>query len=148
MRVLAVLAVLAFCVSACSTTPRLYSPVFDDSDGMDSDTARIVQDCSELVDAGVRTDFRETRAASAATGVAMGYGTGAVIFGSVAASESLAGLAAASSVAIWAMPVVGILAASGYSRHVRANREREIQDLMAICLSEYGYHVTDWRRMD
>ena len=147
MRLHVVIPVFLLCLCACSTPPPLYSPVLDDPAAAGDEFDRTVRDCTEMVDAGVRTDFRETRAASAATGVAIGYGTGAVVFASFAAGESLAGLAAASSVAVWAMPVVGMAAAAGYSRRVRANRERKLQAAMAECLAEHGHHIVGWQRL-
>lgn len=147
MRSLILVMSAALSVAACSTVPRSYTPILADPGSADAEFAAVVEQCSTLVDAGIRTGFRDSGIASAATGVAAGYGAGAVIFTTAAAGESLAGLAAASSVAIWAMPVVGILVAHGYSRRARARRESELQSAMTVCLSEYDYDVVDWHRV-
>lgn len=144
MRVL-VLAVLTLSVAACSTTPRHYTPVLAETPSADSGFTGAVERCTALVDAGVRANFGNQALGTAAVGTAAAYGTGAVAMAS--AGSTLLGSAAAASTAIIAMPVIGILVGVGYSRHVRARREGEIQDAMSTCLAESGYRVEGWERV-
>lgn len=144
MRVRAVVVVLILSETllvGCSTTPRQFDPVLA---GPSSDaTAATVSICREMVDAGVTSNFVRDGLAPAATGVAAAYGTGAVAF--AGAGSTLAGTAGAASVALVAMPVVGIAAGIIYTRHIRSRRERHNMSAMTQCLAEHHLEVSDWR---
>jgi hypothetical protein len=137
-----VLILLALSLTACSTTPRNYSPVLAATSPPDDAFTGVVERCTTLVDAGVRANFGNQSLGTAAVGTAAAYGTGAVAM--AGAGSTLAGALGAASVAVVAMPVVGILVGVGYSRRVRAGREREIQAAMSTCLAESGYQVEGW----
>lgn len=128
-------------LAGCSTAPRRFYPVLvsPSSDG----TAAIVATCREMVDAGVTSNFVRDGLAPTATGVVAAYGTGAVAF--AGAGSTLAGTAGAASVALVAMPVVGIAAGILYTRHVRSRRERESMSAMTQCLGEHHLEVAGWQ---
>lgn len=129
-------------LGGCSTTPRTFDPVFA---GPPSDEATaVVATCREMVDAGVTANFVRDGLAPTATGIAAAYGTGAVAF--AGAGGTLAGTVGAASVALVAMPVVGIAAGVLYTRHVRSRRERQSMAAMTQCLSEHRLEVSRWER--
>jgi len=145
MRVSFLVILLVLAVAGCSTTPREFTPVLADPAQSGSGYVSAVEGCTVLVDAGIRSNFGNQGLGTAAVGTAAAYGTGAVVF--AGAGSTLAGALGAASVAVVAMPVVGILAGMGYSRRVRAGREREIQTAMTTCLTESGYQVERWDRV-
>lgn len=128
-------------LAGCSTTPRQFSPVLvgTASDG----SAAVVETCREMVNAGVTSNFVRDGLAPAATGVAAAYGTGAVAF--AGAGSTLAGTVGAASVALVAMPLVGIAAGVVYTRHVRSRRERQNMTAMTQCLAEHHLEVSEWQ---
>lgn len=129
---------------ACSTAPRVFSPVLAESSAPGPEFDAALQRCTQLVDAGVRSDFRNSPLTAGALGAAAGYSVGGVVFVEALASGASAG--AITSATLVAMPVVGILVASTYAHSRRAAREREIQAAMTRCLAEEGYTVQRWRR--
>lgn len=131
---------------ACSTMPRSYSPILAPSEVSALEVETATEHCTRLVNSGVRTDFHEHRVASAATGVVVGYGTGALAVAGT--GTTLAGTAAAVSAAAVVMPIAGIAGAIIYSNRVRARREHEIQAAMTECLRETGIVVDGWERID
>lgn len=138
----AVFVLLGTLLGGCSTTPRQFDPILA---GPPSDeTEAIVSTCREMVDAGITSDFVRDGLAPAATGVAAAYGTGAVAF--AGAGSTLAGTVGAASVALVAMPLVGIAAGVLYTRHVRSRRERQSRTAMIQCLNEHHLEVSDWQR--
>jgi hypothetical protein len=44
------------------------------------------------------------------------------------------------------MPIVGVAAAWGLAKNRRLKKEKEIRQATALCLSETGYPVSDWKR--
>lgn len=142
------LVTLALTLAACSTAPRSFYPVIGDppaatltsSPALDA----AMQTCLEEFPDGT-IELHETRLASASVGTAAGYATGAVVFMSVA-DASLAATVIAAEASMVAMPAVGLLAATLYSRNVRARREREIQAELATCLLRHGFVVERWER--
>jgi hypothetical protein len=145
MRVPVLVVLLTLALTACSTVPRNFTPILAEPFPPDSDFDGAVGQCTALVDAGVRANFGDQTLGTVAVGTTVAYGTGAMAM--AGAGSTLLGSAAAASVAIVAMPVVGILAGVGYSRRVRAGREREIQTAMSDCLAESGYRVERWERV-
>tara|TARA_R110002072_G_scaffold28732_3_gene91977 strand:- start:1567 stop:2010 length:444 start_codon:yes stop_codon:yes gene_type:complete len=145
MRVSVLVVLLTLAMAACSTMPREFTPVLAEPLSLDPGFAGVMEQCTALVDAGVRADFGNQSLGTVAVGTTAAYGTGAVAMAS--AGSTLLGSAAAASVAVVAMPVIGILAGVGYSRHVRARREGEIQTAMTTCLAESGYRVERWERV-
>jgi len=145
MRVSVPVIVLVLAVAGCSTVPREFTPVLAQSLSLDPHFASAMVQCTALVDAGVRANFGNQALGAVAVGTTAAYGTGAVAMAS--AGSTLLGSAAAASVAVVAMPVAGILVGVGYSRRVRAGREREIQTAMTTCLAESGYQVQRWDRV-
>lgn len=140
---LALAIVVASLLAACSTVPRQFAPRLSDPDLAGPKFGAMVELCSEWVAAGERSDFAGGALASAGVGAAVGYGAGAVIFmeGLGTSSFSPGDIA---DLTLVAMPVIGILAAVGYSRHVRNRNENEIQTAMSLCLEQNGYPVEDW----
>lgn len=137
---LSVLVLSVTLLGGCSTTPRPFDPVVA---GPPSDeTAAVVATCREMVDAGVTANFVRDGLGPTATGVAAAYGTGAVAF--AGAGGTLAGTVGAASVALVAMPVVGIAAGVLYTRHVRSRRERQGMATMTQCLNEHRVEVSSW----
>lgn len=136
-------AAAAALLTACSTAPRSFSPVLSNADAGGPEFDAALQRCTQLVNAGVRSDFRNSPVTAGALGAATGYAAGAVVFVEALSSGAAAG---AITTATWvAMPVVGIAVAATYARSRRAAREREIQGAMTRCLSEEGYVVERWR---
>ena len=131
-------------ITGCSTTPRPHVPIIAGIDASTADRQQVIADCETMVAGGVRRDFRGSRLAGVGVGAAAGYGTGAMVM--VTAGETLVGSAAAASATLVAMPLVGIVAGVGYSRIVRARREREVREAMELCLQEHGYQVESWTR--
>ncbi len=168
-------AALLVCLSglcACSTTPREFYPVLaplagegfmadageraalpaggPEQTAADRDHARqlalaaAMETCAaELPDGAVH--LSQSRAASAGVGLGAGYATGAVVVATTL-DGSLAATAAVADATLVAMPLVGILAATTYSRHVRARRERQIQAQLGACLAREGFVVERWER--
>lgn len=137
----AVFVLLGTLLGGCSTTPRQFDPVL--AAPSSGETEAIVSTCREMVDAGITSNFVRDGLAPSATGVVAAYGTGAVAF--AGAGSTLAGTVGAASVALVAMPVVGIAAGVFYTRHVRSRRERQSRTAMIQCLSEYDIEVSDWQ---
>lgn len=142
MRRLLTSAILPLFLSGCSTAPRSFTPVLEDSAVAGPDFDASLERCTQLVNAGVRSDFRNHPLTAAAAGAAAGYGAGAVVFYSALGSGAIATAASATMVV---MPVVGIAVAATYAHAARARRERDIQDALSRCLSEEGYTVHHWR---
>jgi hypothetical protein len=54
--------------------------------------------------------------------------------------------AAAASVAMIAMPVIGVAAAWGIAKRSKLRKERAIKEATALCLSEQGHTVAGWEK--
>jgi len=140
-----VAATLATALSACSTRPRNFAaevstPV--------ADRLAFEQDyrtCQQLVASGHSNNFKSVALQSVATGAgAFGTGVGLVSTGAVGITSSSGAAAAATA----AMPVVGVLLGFGVSRAIRGGRERKFKRNMSACLTEYGYEVADWEKLE
>lgn len=135
----------ALASSGCSTRPRQFSASVMPVGAAPLAEGRAAADfttCDRLVRGGHRSGFAAAAATgavggAAALGGAVAVGTSGVIGGSMSA----AGAAAAA-----AMPIFGIAAAFGVNRMIRSGKERKYKRVMADCLHEYGYDVTDWTR--
>jgi membrane protein implicated in regulation of membrane protease activity len=95
-----------------------------------------------MVAEGQRSGFG-ARLASGGVGVAAGVGVTAAAVGGSAGS--MAAAAAAASAAVVMLPVVGVAAAWGMAKARKARKERDVKSATALCLSELGYTVDDWK---
>lgn len=157
---------------ACSTTPREYYPVLvpaaaeaattdasaasalpsdgphnaatDVPDARQIALASALEACVAALPEGA-VHLSQSRVASAGVGVGAGYATGAVVVATTL-DGSLAATAAVADATLVAMPLVGILAATTYSRHMRARRERQVQAQLGACLAREGFVVERWER--
>lgn len=135
----------ALATTACSTKPRTFSAsvrpsatvIAAQNEGLTFST------CDNLVRKGHQGNFTSAAASGAAGAVAgTAGGIGVAVSGLGGSSLSTAG--AAASVA---MPVIGLAAAFGVNRAIRAGRERKYKRAMGACMEEFGYSVVDWQRM-
>jgi len=143
MRQLLLVAASSILLVACSTAPRSFSPVLAETSARGPEFDAALQRCTQLVNAGVRSDFRNSPLTGGVAGVAVGSGAGAVVFMETLASGATAGTITTATLV--AMPVVGILVAASYAQSRRAAREREIQGALNRCLAEEGFTVQRWR---
>lgn len=139
------LAVIATLGSGCSTRPRNFAasvntPVADRM-AFESD----YRTCQQLVAAGHKSNFKGAAATALTTGVGT-IGTGAAIAGLGMGGVNVGTGAVSASFA--AMPVIGILAGFGVSRAIRGGRERKFKRAMGDCLTEYGYSVDSWVKLE
>lgn len=139
------LAAASMLVSGCSTRPRnftaeLSAPV-PDRMAFEGD----FRTCQMLVRQGRTSDFKAGAATALATGVGT-VGAGAAIVGTGMAGITTSGGAAVAATA--AMPVVGLLLGFGVSRMIRSGKEGKFKRAMDACLTEYGYTVDGWAKVD
>jgi hypothetical protein len=127
---------------ACSSRPREFAPTLAaapaDAGKFDAD----YETCRVMVAEGRRSGFG-SRLASGGAGVAAGAGVGVAMAGGT--YGTYAGAAAAAGATLVMMPVVGVLGAWGVAKMKKGKREREIKSAMALCLTEHGYSVSDWK---
>jgi hypothetical protein len=95
-----------------------------------------------MVAEGRRSGFG-ARLASGGVGVAAGVGATAATLGGTYGTMAAASAAMAASAVM--LPVVGVAAAWGVARAQKAKKERAVKSAMALCLSEGGYDVADWK---
>lgn len=130
--------------TACSTKPRTFSATVRPASTLAASQgeSNAYATCDQLVRKGHKGGF----ASAAATG---GAGTVAGLAGGFGVWTSAGGttLAAGSTAASVAMPVIGIAAAFGMNRMIRSGREKSYRKHMSTCLGELGYEVVDWTRM-
>lgn len=139
------LAAACVLVSGCSTRPRnftaeLSAPVPDRA-AFEGD----FRTCQMLVRQGRTSDFKAGAATALATGIGT-VGAGAAIVGTGMAGITTTGGAAVAATA--AMPVVGLLLGFGVSRMIRAGKEGKFKRAMDACLTEYGYSVDSWAKVN
>ena len=128
----------ALVLGACSSRPRTFEPQLA-SPPASAEYDRTLETCRTLVAQGHRSDFK-ARLASAGTGVAAGVG---IPLGIAALGEAATYAVASSAVAL--MPLVGVGAAWGLAKRKKNNKEREVKEATALCLSEHGYTVSSWK---
>ena len=134
---------LSLSLTACSSTPRQFSPEMQVAVADPTKFSADYEHCRQLVAGGQRTGFG-SQVASGGVGVAAGVGVGAAVAGSTAGT--VAGAAAAASAAMVLMPIVGVAAAWGLAKNRRLKKEKVIKQATALCLSETGYEVSGWKR--
>ena len=142
------LAAVSVLASGCSTRPRnftaeLSAPVPDRA-AFEND----FRTCQALVRQGHRNGFK-----SAATGLAVG--TGAVGAGLAVGTATAGGVyggygaaGAAAGAALMATTLVVGIAGFGLTRLIRGGKERKYKRVMDACLTEYGYSVGSWAKVD
>lgn len=135
----------ALATTACSTKPRTFSASVRPSATVAAtqDESLTFSTCDKLVRKGHKGNFTSVAASGAAGAVAGTAGGMGIAMSSLGGSSLTAGVEAASV----AMPVIGLAAAFGVNRAIRAGRERKYKRAMGACMEEFGYSVIDWRRM-
>lgn len=132
----------ALATSACSTRPRNFSaevkPI-STGENRAHDEAADFTTCNQLVRSGRSSGFM----AAAVTGAAGGAGALGGAVASLGVSSSLSTAGAAASVA---MPIIGLAAAFGVNRMIRAGKERKYKRTMTDCMREFGYEVGVWTK--
>ena len=136
--------VAALATSACSTKPRKFSASVQPSTTVvaGQNEGLVFSTCDSLVRKGHKGNF-VAAAATGATGVVAGTAGGIGVAVTSLGGSSLSSAGAAVSVA---MPVVGLAAAFGVNRAIRAGRERKYKRTMGMCMAELGYDVLDWSK--
>ena len=135
-------------LSSCSSRPREFTPRLAAAPADQAQYEADYERCRALVASGQRSNFGSGRGASAAAGAAgaaAGVGLGAAALAGTTYATYGAAAAAAGATLLLA-PVVGVAAAVGMAKHKRAKKEREIKTATSLCLSEAGYHVSDWTK--
>lgn len=134
--------------SGCSTRPRnftaeLSAPVPDRA-AFEND----FRTCQTLVRQGRKAGFKD-----AATGLAVGSGAvgaglavGSMTAGGVYSGYGAAG--AAAGAALMATTAVVGIAGFGLTRLIRGGKERKYKRAMDACLTEYGYSVDSWAKVN
>ena len=135
-------------VSGCSTRPRnftveLAAPVVNRM-AFEGD----FRTCQTLVRQGRKAGFK-----NAATGLAVGSGAvgaglavGSMTAGGVYSGYGAAG--AAAGAALMATTAVIGIAGFGLTRLIRGGKERKYKRVMDDCLTEYGYSVDSWAKVN
>ena len=139
---LAALVVVSASLGACSSRPREFAPTLA---AAPADLAKYASDyetCRIMVAEGQRSGFG-ARVASGGVGVAAGVGLGAALAGGTGGT-ALGAMAAASATLIMA-PVIGVVGAWGIAKRNKNKKEKEIKAATALCLSELGYTVDEWK---
>lgn len=137
-----ILAAAVLLLASCSSRPREFEPTLQAVPADQAAYDQHYETCRTLVAQGQRSNFGP-RIASGGVGAAAAVGVGAAAFSGTAGS--IAATAAAASAAAVMMPVVGIGAAWGMAKARKARKERDIKRATALCLSEQGYAVSDWK---
>jgi hypothetical protein len=137
------LVIAAVTVTSCSSRPREFTAELKAPAADEAQFAQTHETCRVQVAQGKRSGFGG-QLASGAAGTAAAVGTGAAIVGS--AGPGMFAGAAAGAMAVMVMPVVGIGAAWGLAKAKKAKKERDVKQAMALCLSENGYAVDDWKK--
>ena len=139
---------VAMLISGCSTRPRnftaeLRAPVPDRA-AFENE----FRTCQTLVRQGHKSGFKD-----AATGLAVG--SGAVGAGLAVASMTAGGVyssygaaGAAAGAALMATTAVVGIAGFGLTRLIRGGKERKYKRTMDACLTEYGYSVDSWAKVN
>jgi hypothetical protein len=83
------------------------------------------------------------RLASGGAGAAAGVTTAAVGGAAAASAGGLGGFALASATVV-ALPFVAVAGAWGMAKKKKNKKERQVQQVMAGCLTERGYPVVGW----
>lgn len=136
------IAVTGLALVSCSSRPREFTalPKAPPPDAAAFEQAH--ESCRVQVAQGRRSGFGG-QLASGAAGTAAAVGTGAAMVGS--AGSGMFAAAAAASMAVVVMPVVGVGAAWGLAKAKKKKKEREVKGAMALCLTENGYPVGEWK---
>lgn len=137
--------IAALAISACSTKPRKFSAsvqpsatvVAGQNEGLAFST------CDSLVRKGHKGNFASAAASGAAGGAAL-VGSAAVVAAS--GTVGMTGATTTGYALSAAVPVLGIAAAFGVNRAIRAGRERKYKRTMGMCMAELGYDVLDWSK--
>lgn len=143
-KIAAVITAISVTVSACSTTPRDFTPSLALS-GAKSDTANAdLADCRAQVADKSKSKSGET--AAVVGGSAVGLGAGALTAGSAASgagmlSGAVAGAGLAAGFALAAPVAIVVI-----SKSIRSRKERQIRTTLTRCLQDRGYVVSDWQR--
>ena len=139
---------VAMLISGCSTRPRnftaeLRAPVPDRA-AFENE----FRTCQTLVRQGRKAGFK-----NAATGLAVGSGAvgaglavGSMTAGGVYSGYGAAG--AAAGAALMATTAVIGIAGFGLTRLIRGGKERKYKRTMDACLTEYGYSVDSWAKVN
>jgi hypothetical protein len=137
------IAIASLMAGGCSTRPREFAAALNpppaDAAAFEIDLAT----CTQLVRQGNRRDFLAAAAATGGGAVA-GYAAG---MGSVAAGLTPVGLGMSTTAGVallTLMPLVGIGAAVGISRAIRADKEKDMKEAMTDCLVEHGHTGVEW----
>jgi hypothetical protein len=139
---LSALVVASLLVSACSSRPREFAPTLVAPPADAGKYARDYETCRIMVAEGQRSGFG-ARMASGGVGVAAGVGLGAALAGGT--GGTVVGAMAAASATLIMAPVIGVVGAWGMAKRSKNRKEREIKEATALCLSELGYTVQDWK---
>lgn len=132
---IASVAALAVVLGGCSTRPRSFTPTLA--------AAPQERDAYEASLASCRERTAGLGGKATAPKVATGTGSAAA-GGMTAGSASWGGAAVAGTVAVVALPVLGIV--WGISRGDRGRKEKRIRTAMEECLTQDGYVVAGWTR--
>ncbi|MDO1559192.1 hypothetical protein Q0812_07095 [Brevundimonas sp. 2R-24] len=135
----------ALAASACSTTPRAYSPVMAAAPADQAAFEAAFNQCSQEVAAGRTQNFREGRGGAVAGGTALGAAAGVVAGASAASGAGMLGGVAAGAGLATGLILVAPIAIIGMSAAKRGHNERIVRDAMTRCLAEEGHTVADWR---
>lgn len=138
-RYICILLVPALAVVSCSSRPREFTALPKAAPADAAAYAQVHESCRVQVAQGKRSGF----VGSAAAGTAVAAGTGAAIVGS--AGPGMFAGAAAASMAVVVMPIVGIGAAWGLAKAKKKKKERDVKQAMTLCLAENGHMVGDWK---
>lgn len=137
-------AAAAMLASGCSTRPRNFTAELSASVPDRAAFEGEFRTCQTLVRQGHKSNFK----GAAATVLATGAGT--VGAGAAMASAGLVGITSSGGAyaAAAAMPVVGVFLGFGVSRIIRSSKEGKYKRAMDACLSEYGYSVGKWAKVN
>lgn len=143
MRTIAPFVIAAFMLSACAGGPRPYAPVVAVAPTDVAAYQAALEGCRGQLD---NPNAVATGAVNVVEGAATTYAVGGVAFAAGAGSSgSLAGAASAAGAAmIVALPLSIYL----FSRGSRGRQERRIQRTMTECMTQHGYQIVSWRRVE
>ena len=137
-----VVAALAVSLTACSSKPRYFEPRLAAAPDNQERFEAAQENCRTMVAEGQRSGFG-ARLASGGLGVAAGVGVTAATMGGT--YGTMAAAATAASAALVMMPVIGVAAAWGVAKANKAKKEKDVKEATALCLSELGYTVSEWK---
>ena len=136
------LAAITFALISCSSRPREFTAQPKAPPPDLTAYQQTHESCRVQVAQGKRSGFGG-QLASGAAGTAVAVGTGAAMVGS--AGSGMFAAAAAASMAAVVMPFVGVGAAWGLAKVKKQKKERDVKTAMALCLTENGYPVDEWK---